>query len=262
MGTMVGTPQRIICLCPSLTEAIFDMGAGDRVVGRTDWCVHPDEEVQLLTQVGGTKLVDLEKLFSLDPDLVIVNEEENRIEDVEKIQARGIEILNTFPKTVLQAAQTVRTIGDRIGCEEEAEKIARQIEAERQKTLDEFCNASKFRYIYLIWRRPYMTINDDTFIADLISLVGGENVFANHETRYPKIPVESLREAGPDAIFLPSEPYVFTAPHQAEICAESGLPAERVLLVDGELMSWYGSRTPQGIQYIAKVAKKLREVLK
>lgn len=254
----MNSPQRIVCLCPSLTEALFDMGAGERVVGVTDWCIHPMEECEKRTRVGGTKTPDLEKLFSLEPDLVIVNEEENRLEDVEEIQARGIEILNTFPKTVADSAATMRTIGAKVGCMQAGEAIAREVEAEIEKTRATVTGRPSLRFVYLIWRRPYMTVNRDTFASDLLSLAGGVNVFADLEPRYPKISAEQLFSAKPDAIFLGSEPYMFTAPHAAEVCADAGLAPERVVLADGELLSWYGSRTPAGIRYAREIVAKLR----
>lgn len=249
--------QRIVCLCPSLTEALFDMGAGERVVGVTDWCIHPMEECEKRTRVGGTKTPDLAKLFALQPDLVIVNEEENRLEDVEEIQARGIEILNTFPKTVADSATTLRAIGEKVGCVEAAESIAREIETEIEKTRASVADRPRLRFAYLIWRRPYMTVNRDTFANDLITIAGGANVFGDHATRYPKIAAEQLFNAKLDAIFLGSEPFMFTAPHAAEVCADAGLPPQRVVLADGELLSWYGSRTPAGIRYAREIVAKL-----
>jgi len=247
------TPQRIVCLCPSLTEALFDLGAGSRVVGVTDWCVHPEEEVEKRTKIGGTKTPHLDIIFSLNPDLVVVNEEENRLEDVEAIEARGIEVFNTFPKTVLDAAATMRAMGEKVGCAEQGERIAREIEAEREKVLATAKGRKPVRFGYLIWRRPYMTVNRDTFVHDLLTLAGGQNVFADLPQRYPKISAEQLFTAKPDAIFLPTEPYMFTAPHAAEVCADSGLPPERVPLVDGEFLTWYGSRTPKGLRYAGEL---------
>lgn len=251
-------PQRIVCLCPSLTEALFDMGAGPRVVGVTDWCVHPEGEVERCLRVGGTKTPHLDLIFPLNPDLVVVNEEENRLDDVEAIAARGIEVFNTFPKTVLDAAATMRAMGARVGCAEAGERIAREIEAEREKLLGAAEGRKPVRFAYLIWRRPYMTVNRDTFVHDLLTLAGAQNLFADLSDRYPRITAEQLFTARPDAILLPTEPYMFTAPHQAEVCADSGLPPDRVPLVDGELLTWYGSRTPKGLRYAGELLERQR----
>lgn len=251
-------PERIICLCPSLTEALFDLGAGERVVGITDWCVHPQEKLKGLPRVGGTKTPDLEKIYSLKPDLVVVNEEENRLEDAEEIQSHGIAVLNIFPKTVQEAADGMRALATQIGQAAEGEKLANEIEAQIQNLKKLKTEQKPLRFAALIWRRPYMSVNHDTFVSDLLTLACGENVFGGQESRYPKISAEQLFCAKPDAIFLLSEPYGFTAPHAAEVSSDSGLPPEKIHLADGELLTWYGSRTPKGLRYASELLAKAR----
>ncbi|MFN0205702.1 MAG: ABC transporter substrate-binding protein [Planctomycetota bacterium] len=259
-------PQRIICLCPSITEALFEIGAGDRVVGVTDYCIHPRDRVEMLPKVGGSKLPDLEALFLLKPDLVIMNEEENRIEDYEEIEARGIPIVNTFPKKVMDTAPMMRVVGRAVGCESAAEKVALEIEsavAAAERSADSTVNGNtKLKTICLLWKNPFMTINRDTFMHDMIELCGFDNLYSEKTERYPKITKEDFQtlknERGLDCILLPNEPFEFVPQHATEISAMAGLPTARAVLCDGQYLTWYGSRTAAGIQYTLKLAARVR----
>ena len=172
----MSAPRRIVCLCPSITEALFAIGAGERVVGVTEYCVHPREAVEALPKVGGSKLPDLEALFALSPDLVVMNQEENRIEDYDEIEARGIPILNTFPKKVIDTAAMMRDLGRAVGCEAEAEKVAIAVEGAVANAKNTAAGKPKIRAIALVWMRPFMAVNGDTFMHDMMELVGFENV--------------------------------------------------------------------------------------
>jgi ABC-type hemin transport system substrate-binding protein len=238
------------------------MGCGDRVVGVTEYCVHPRDEVADLPKVGGSKLPDLELLFSLKPDLVVMNEEENRIEDFEEIEGRGIAIVRTFPKKVLDTAAMLRDVGRAVGCEDAAGAIAREVEAAVANAKNTSAAKRKIRAICLIWMRPFMTLNSDTFVHDMLDICGIENPYGADATRYPKIAKEDLHRsrhaAGLDAVLLPSEPFEFVPQHATEIAALAGLPTPRAVLCDGQYLSWYGSRTPAGIAYTLKLADKIR----
>ncbi|HKB15780.1 MAG TPA: cobalamin-binding protein [Planctomycetota bacterium] len=251
-------PKRIVSLCPSLTETLFAIGAGERVVGVTEYCTRPEAEVADLPKVGGTKTPDLERIFRLEPDLVVVNEEENRLPDVEVLRARGIPLLETFPKGALGAAATVRSMGRRIGGEARAEELALEIERARAEVASASAGKPRVRLACLVWRAPYMTVNRDTYVHDLLETAGAENLFAQEAERYSRISPERLRDVAPEAVLLTSEPYPFTALHAAEVRALCGLPSGRAVLVDGELLTWYGPRTPEGLRYAARVLDRLR----
>lgn len=251
-------PQRIVSLCPSLTEALFALGAGDRVVGVTDWCVHPKGSVESLPKVGGTKTPDLEALFALKPDLLVVNEEENRIADVEAIRERGIATLETFPKGALDAAATMRAMGGAVGCGERGDALAREIEDARAEVLAACAGKARVPVLCLVWRSPYIAVNRDTYIHDLIETAGAENRTADREERYPRLRPEDVVGSGAAAILLTSEPYPFQPIHAAEVRSLTGLGPGRAPLVDGELLSWYGPRTPEGLRYAARLVDGLR----
>lgn len=250
-------PGRIVSLCPSITEALFAVGAGERVVGVTEYCVHPRDRVADLPKVGGSKVPDLDALFALRPDLVVMNREENRREDFEEIERRGIAVLDTFPRTVLDAASMMRDVGRAVGAEESSERVARDIEAAVARAREAAASKPRVRAACLVWMKPFMTLNRDTFMHDLLALAGFENVFADRPERYPRIEAEELR-AALDAVLLPSEPFEFAPQHATTIAATAGLPTRRAVLCDGQYLSWYGSRTPAGVDYAVALAEKIR----
>jgi iron complex transport system substrate-binding protein len=245
--------MRIVSLCPSLTELVFDLGRGDALVGRTKFCVHPADAVVGVESVGGTKNPKIDRITALVPDLVLLNQEENRREDADALRAAGIVCHVSFPRDVQETAEMVRSIGTAIGAVPEAEVIAREIELRALRVRAAATARPPVRYAYLIWRRPWMSINDETFIAAMLSLAGGVNVFGDSGERYPAIESGELAAADPHLVLLSSEPFPFAESHADELAEATGLPRERFRLVDGELLSWHGSRTPAGIDYSERV---------
>lgn len=250
--------MRLVSLCPSLTELLHDLGAGDEVVGRTKFCIHPSPWVEGIEKVGGTKNPKVERIIALAPDLVVMNEEENRREDAQALRDAGLTVYSSLPRTTDDTAQMVRDIAQAIGREAEGGRIAADIEARAARVRAAAVGAPAVRYAYLIWRAPWMTVNDDTFISALLGLAGGENVFGAATTRYPVFTLDELRAARTDVVMLASEPFPFTAVHAAELATELGIDAGRVVQVDGELLSWHGSRTPAGIDYAEGVVSAQR----
>ena len=245
--------MRIVSLCPSLTELVFDLGAGDELVGRTRFCVHPADRVGSIERVGGTKNPKIQRIIELAPDLVLMNEEENRIEDAEALRGAGISVHASMPRTAEETAAMVRSIGGTIERHAAAESIAQDIEARAARVRAAAAARAPVTYAYLIWRDPWMTVSDDTFVSGLLALPGGRNVFGDRETRYPAIPPEELHAADPSLVLLSSEPFPFREIHAEELASLAALPRERFHLVDGELLSWHGSRTPRGIDYAEAV---------
>lgn len=262
MNSAKSAPQRIVSLCPSITEALFTIGAGGRVVGVTEYCVHPREKVENITKVGGSKVPDVDLIFSLHPDLVIMNEEENRVEDYKEIRRRGITVLNTFPKRVIDTAAMMRDVGRATGCEAESEKVASRVEEAVAAALEENTKKRRVKAVCFIWKSPFMTINRDTFLHDMMELAGFENIYGSRADRYPKITKEELqlarRDLGVEAALLPNEPFEFVGQHATEISAILQLPTKRALLCDGQYLTWYGSRTAAGIEYCKKLADRVR----
>lgn len=241
--------MKIVSLCPSLTELVFDLGLGDALVGRTKFCVHPEGRVDAVEKVGGTKNPKIERIVELAPDLVLMNDEENRKEDASALVAAGLRIHSSMPRTPAETAAMVRAIGVALARSREAESIAADIERRADRVRREAVRYPPVRYACLIWRDPIMTISDDTFIAGLLSLAGGQNVFATRPDRYPAISATDLHDADPLLILLPNEPFPFQDKHVEELATLTRLPRDRFRLADGELLSWHGSRTPRGIDY-------------
>ena len=248
--------MKLVSLCPSLTELVFDLGAGDALVARTKFCVHPADRVEAVEKVGGTKNPKIERIIELAPDLVLMNEEENRREDAVALEAAGLRVHTSMPRTAADTAAMVRAIGIALARSREAERIASDIERRADRVRRHAVHYPTIRYACLIWREPIMTVNDDTFIAGLMALPGGQNVFGARDTRYPTITADELHDADPLLVLLPNEPFPFQDKHADELAALSRLPRDRFRLVDGEMLSWHGSRTPRGIDYAESVLRE------
>ncbi len=249
--------MRIVSLCPSLTELVFDLGAGADLVGRTRFCVHPADRVPGVAICGGTKDPRLERIVELAPDLVLMNEEENRRQDADALRRAGLAVHASLPRTVAETAAMVRSIGAALGRPEAASRIAVDIEARAERARATAASRHPWSYAYLIWRRPWMSVSDDTFIAALLGLAGGTNVFGGAAERYPTVTLDELERAAPRVVLLSSEPYPFDERHAGELGEALGWSRERFRRVDGELLSWHGSRTPRGIDYADQLARDL-----
>ena len=244
--------RRIVSLVPSLTEGLFALGLGERVVGVTDWCVHPAEQVARVPKVGGTKNPSLPRILELRPDLVIANQEENRRRDVERLEAAGLDVWVTYP----------RTVGDGVALLEELAELGAP-EAARRAVLDPVREAYEAararrglctRCFCPIWKGPWMAVGADTYADDLLTLCGGENVFGDRrERRYPIVEEAEIVAAAPEVILLPDEPYAFGPREVAEL---SALPvpaarSRRIHPLDGTLVSWYGPRISRAIRTLS-----------
>jgi ABC-type Fe3+-hydroxamate transport system substrate-binding protein len=274
-------PRRVVSLVPSITETLFDLGMGDTVVGVTDYCIHPAEKVAGLPKVGGTKNPNIAQIIALKPDLVIANQEENRRADVEALQAAGIPVWVTFPRTVREAFNLIWNI---MHVFERTEKVEGVRAAEW--TLDWLerlaeSRQTPCRVFAPIWFDPLMTFNADTFCHDLLRVCGGTNVFAERERRYPlsadlglgealaeddprlegrdrrypRVTLEEVVAAQPDVILLPSEPFAFGAEH-VPVFAALDVPAAktgRIHLIDGTLLTWHGTRMARAMRVLPEL---------
>jgi iron complex transport system substrate-binding protein len=249
------TGTRVVSLCPSITETVFALGEGHRLVGRTEYCVQPPKEVSLLPTVGGTKSIRWDVLRDLKPDLILANQEENRREDVEQLRRMGIPVAVFFPKDLQTTANYIRDLATLLGADAGGELMASELEAMIKHEPVQTANVA-----YLIWRKPWMVAGEDTFIHSLLEAGGLSNVFAGSEETYPVVTAADLKEANPDLILLSSEPFPFEQKHRMELSKETGLPVERFLLVDGQLLSWHGVRTLEGIRYARSLGRTPHEV--
>lgn len=250
--------MRILSLCPSLTELVFDLDRGADLVGITEYCVRPVAGVAGVEKVGGTKNPDVRRIVELRPDLVLLNEEENRREDALALEGNGIACLTSFPKDSLQTAEMVRTIARALDRAEQGERIALDIEARTARVRASAQGARKIRWAYLIWRKPWMSVNGDTFAHSLLCQAGGENVFATRSERYPQITTEELQQAQPEIVLLCTEPFPFKDKHIAELAQATGLALGQFRIADGEYLSWHGSRTPAGVDYAERILSQVR----
>jgi ABC-type Fe3+-hydroxamate transport system substrate-binding protein len=228
------SPQKIVSLVPSLTELLFDLGLEDQIIGRTRFCIHPKGKVDQVEIMGGTKNPRIDKIRKAKPDLIIANREENRKEDVDNLQ-KDFEVMVSDIKTIEDALFTIHDIGNRCGAKKAAEELISAIRKEYHNAPDE----PQLSVAYMIWRDPWMTVGADTYIHSVLNHWNLKNVFSN-QTRYPKTTLEDLSNKNPDIILLSSEPYPFKEKHIKQV--ETACPDSRVLLVDGEWFSWYGSR--------------------
>lgn len=242
--------SRIVCLVPSITELVCELGLADELVGRTGFCVHPRDALRSVPKVGGTKSINLAKIRALAPTHVIVNRDENRREDADALAAFVPNVIVTHPLGPLDNLALYRQIGAAFGREREAERLCARFEAA-------LADVRRERFVprnvlYLIWKDPWMTVSRDTYISRTLSLFGLHTVPADAGTRYPELQAPDAGDA--DLVLLSSEPYRFQESHCREIGERSGKP---VRLIDGEMTSWYGPRAISGLRYLAGFAPSL-----
>jgi ABC-type Fe3+-hydroxamate transport system substrate-binding protein len=255
--------MKVVSLCPSLTELVFALERGLDLVGVTDYCVHPAELVRGIEKVGGTKNPDVARIVALAPDLVLMNREENRSEDANALRAAGVSVHDSMPRTVTETSDMVRSIAAALSRVREGERIVAAIEARLSAARARAGSAAPVRFAYLIWRKPWMSVNGDTFASDMLVQAGGENVFAARPVRYPEVTPEQLAETAPELVLLSSEPFPFEEKHADELARLAGLPRASFALADGEYLSWHGSRTPDGIDHaslLLEAARRAREL--
>jgi iron complex transport system substrate-binding protein len=277
-------PQRLVSLVPSMTESLFDLGVGEAVVGITDYCTQPAEKLSHLPRLGGPLNPQIERIIALQPELVIANWEENTLPDVEALEAAGVPVWVSFPKSVRETLDMLYTV---------AALFRSPAARVRLQTLDltlDWAIASAagrhpVRYFCPIWYETtpsgeswWMTFNNDTYMDDLLGLCGGENVFAGRtrrypleadlgrapseepagrDTRYPRVTLDEILAAQPEVILLPDEPYAYGETERQHLQALlSGTPAareDRLLLVEGSLVTWHGTRLARALQTLPPI---------
>ncbi len=249
-------PLRIVSLAPSQTEFLHDLELGDRVAGITKFCIHPAAWHQTKASIGGTKNVAIEKVIELRPDLIIANKEENVKEQVEALAAFAPVYVSDV-STLDDACEMMLQVGLLNGKGMVAEIWIREI-AEKFNELETqvktAISSGTLSAAYLIWRKPYMAAGGDTFIDDMLTRCGLRNAFG-HLTRYPQVTTEDLQKSNCQLLLLSSEPYPFQQKHMEEL--QSHLPNTKILLVDGEMFSWYGSRLLKAPAYFNQLLLRI-----
>lgn len=239
--TLAEPPQRIISLVPSLTELLFDLGLADRMVGVTKFCIHPSHAQSVATKVGGTKSFDFEQIKALNPDLIIANKEENYKDGIEQL----CEDYPVYISDIFDLKDAMNTI-TQIGRMTQSESKSKQLVENIQQGFEEVKDKLEGQVLYLIWQGPVMVAGADNFINFLLDWLGLDNA-VGHLTRYPELNEEALSQQSPDYVFLSSEPYPFKEKHLSKF--EQMFPNAEVMLVDGEMFSWYGSRLVHSPKY-------------
>ncbi len=242
--------MRIVSLVPSQTELLYDLGLNNEVVGITKFCVHPPAWFRSKTRIGGTKSVHIDQVKALQPDLIIANKEENLKEQVDTLSAI-CPVWTSDIGNLQQALQMIETIGNMTGKATAAQEMITTIR-ERFATLTPASPA--IRTSYLIWKDPYMTIGGDTFINDMLTRCGFDNIFKDRE-RYPVVTPADISQLDCQLLLLSSEPFPFAAQHISAL--QQQLPNTKILLADGEMFSWYGSRLLHAPAYFESLIEQL-----
>jgi ABC-type Fe3+-hydroxamate transport system substrate-binding protein len=240
-------PRRIVSLVPSITEVLFALGVGEAVAGCTIYCTQPPEGVATKVRVGGEKNPKLEVIRDLGADLVIANVEENLREHVETLRGWGIAVHVVYPRTVAAGIAMIRELGEVVGVPARGAAIADGLEARLAETRARLAGRRPARVFCPIWRNPYMTLNADTYVHDMLGVCGGANVFGGAATRYPPVTLAEVAAAAPEVILLPDEPYRFRRVHAADFEPYPALRTAATHLVDGKLLSWYGPRIGEAL---------------
>jgi ABC-type Fe3+-hydroxamate transport system substrate-binding protein len=243
-------PKRIISLVPSQTELLHYLGLEQETVGITKFCIRPKEWYRTKTKIGGTKTLNIAAIKKLGPDLIIANKEENVKEQVEELAAE-FNVLVTDVNNIADALQMITNIGRLTHKEAQAEDLISMI---RLAFLKMHKAVPAINTAYLIWNKPYMTVGGDTFINDILKSAGFKNIFA-HKSRYPVITVDELQQNDCRLLLLSSEPYPFKQKHIDEL--QRQLPQTKILLADGEMFSWYGSRMLLAVDYLNRMLREL-----
>jgi len=281
-------PERVISLVPSLTESMFDLGLGSSLVGITDYCIYPLDEVEKLPRLGGPKSPRIKDIVALKPDLVLANLEENPRQVVDNLKDSGIPVWVSFPITVRQSLDVLWAL---VGIFRSPAAAARleTLELTLDWAISSASQKKPLQYLCPIWYDIYkdihwwMTFNRHTYSHDLLHLLGCQNVFAERErkypleadlglvrsedpgdrdTRYPRVGLEEIVSSEPDLILLPSEPFAFDESHRILLLELfRNVPAikqDHVYLVDGSLITWHGTRLAYAIRELPALLDSVR----
>jgi ABC-type Fe3+-hydroxamate transport system substrate-binding protein len=258
---------RIVSLVPSVTELLFELGVGDRLVGRTGFCIHPKDNIKTVPKVGGTKSVDIEKIRELAPTHLIVNIDENEKLTIDQLASFVPNVIVTHPLGPLDNMALYRLLGAIFGRESRAAQLCEEFQKAYSEAVGACANLPRERVLYLIWKSPWMTVSRDTYVSRTLAAVGWDTVEIESKDRYPKIELTTELVSRVDRVLLSSEPYAFRESHLDEIrqtlaaanhyfvpttLEETESPVT-VSLIDGEMTSWYGSRAIEGMKYLSRL---------
>lgn len=245
----VGEP-RIVSLVPSLTELLCDMGLASNLVGRSGFCIHPREIVAGIPKMGGTKDARIDRIRAAEPTHLIVNIDENRREQVEEIARSVPHVVVTHPNTPEDNIELFHLFGTIFDREAEATTLSQRWRTAREALRVATGTLPRQRVVYLIWKDPWMTVARETYVSSMLAAAGWDTMPEATDVRYPVIEPRTQGLGSPDLLLLASEPYRFSEAHLADAAERFGVPAR---LIDGEMASWYGSRSILGLEYLARL---------
>jgi ABC-type Fe3+-hydroxamate transport system substrate-binding protein len=255
----VAAAARIVSLVPSLTELLFELGLGEQLVGRTGFCIHPRDTVRAVPKVGGTKDVDVEAVLALRPTHLVVNVDENEKPTVDRLAREIDHLIVTHPLRAQDNLALYRQFGEAFDCRPKAQQLCERFEAVMQSV--QSARWTQRQVVYLIWKAPWMTVSDQTYIADMLMQVGLRTITPDSSRRYPEIDFAAWGPSQADAVLFSSEPYRFGERDLIEFSSAHGLDPARCRLIDGEMTSWYGSRAIEGLDYLARFRQSLDQAL-
>lgn len=258
---------RIVSLVPSVTELLFALGIGDRLVGRTGFCIHPKDQIKTVPKVGGTKSVDIERIRELVPTHLIVNIDENEKSTVDQLANFVPNVIVTHPLGPLDNLPLYLLLGGIFGREVRAEELCAEFRSTYDKAVAACEHLPRETVLYLIWKAPWMTVSRDTYVSRTLAAVGWDTVETEGKDRYPEIKLTPELLSRVDRVLLSSEPYAFRERHLDEIrqtlaaadhffaptAFEEPESPVSVSLIDGEMTSWYGSRAIEGMKYLSRL---------
>ncbi len=245
-------PERIISLVPSLTELICDLGLQEKLVGVTKFCVHPREIKDRTQVIGGTKKINLENSLDLKPDFVLANKEENIEHQVNSLSEQGINVYVSDICNHKDLKNLIHQLGEIFQIDAIANKVVNKLDAAISQL--ESCRLkNELRAAYLIWKNPYMAAGGDTYISFMLNKIGLKNALSE-KSRYPSLEESELKNLETDILLLSSEPFPFKESHVEELTELTG---KKVILVDGEFFSWYGTRILHMSDYTEQLTSQL-----
>ena len=254
----VTAPPRIVSLVPSITELVCDLGLAASLVGRTGFCIHPRALVRGIPKVGGTKAVDVARICELAPTHLVVNIDENEKATVDELARVVPHVIVTHPLAPRDNLALYRLLGGIFARAKEAETLCAEFELAYGETLAACADLPRRNVLYLIWRKPWMTVSRDTYISRTLALVGWDTLPADAHARYPELELDAAILADADHVLLSSEPYRF---RERDIgVVQKLLPKNAhcsVHLIDGEMTSWYGSRAIHGLRGLGRLRASL-----
>lgn len=243
--------KRIVSIVPSQSELLWDLGLEKELVGITKFCVHPHHMATSVTLVGGTKKLNIQKIRELQPDIIIANKEENEQSQIEEL-AKEFPVWISDIHNLDESLQMIEMLGELFDRKEKAHELSINIKS----TFQHLTTLPNVKVAYFIWNNPMMVAGKNTFIDDMLKRCNFENTFLNKDSRYPEISMEELQKANPELILLSSEPFPFKEKHIQGF--QKHLPDAKIMIVDGELFSWYGSRLQHSANYFLELRKSLQ----